>query len=119
MYAQFSDIQRTSHCFNVADHDRVSCLQIRQITADRQSPDWDFRNLFLIKDSLAVMLESASLLEDALREYTELEALFLMTLQQQTGNPAKSTPFGALSDRTYSDPLFLRILVSVLNCHLS
>ena len=46
--------------------------------------------MFLVKDSLAVMLESASLLEDALREYTELEALFLMNAEQQP----ESTSFG-------------------------
>lgn len=43
-------------------------------------PGWDFGNLFLVKDSLAVMLESAGLLEDALREYAELDALYNTTL---------------------------------------
>ena len=60
--------------------------QIRKLTAGRQLPNWEFSTLFLVKDSLAVMLESASLCEDALREYTELEALFLTTTQQQPGN---------------------------------
>lgn len=39
------------------------------------------------------MLESASLLEDALREYTELEALFLTTLRPLQGSQ-NTSPFG-------------------------
>jgi len=62
-------------------------LQIRKLTANRQQPNWDFSTLFLVKDSLAVMLESASLLEDALREYAELEALYLTTLPPFPGIP--------------------------------
>ena len=59
--------------------------------AGRAQPDWDFSKFFLVKDSLAAMLESASLLEDALREYTEMEALFLTTTaKSQPGNPSAS-----------------------------
>lgn len=67
------------------------CQQVRKLTAGRQLPNWDFSTLFLVKDSLAVMLESAGLLEDALREYTELEALFLTTAKQS------GSSFGASS----------------------
>ena len=59
--------------------------------AGRAQPDWDFSKFFLVKDSLAAMLESASLLEEALREYTEMEALFLTTAAKpQPGNPEAS-----------------------------
>ncbi len=51
--------------------------------ASRKAADWNFSTLFLVKDSLAVMLEAAGLCEDALREYTELEAAYLETLEQQ------------------------------------
>ena len=74
---------------------RHSCIlcQIRKLMAGRAQPDWDFSKFFLVKDSLAAMLESASLLEDALREYTEMEALFLTTSKTQPENP-NSSAFG-------------------------
>ena len=52
-------------------------LQVRKLMAGRQEVGWKFGDLFLVKDSLAVMLEAAGLMEDALREYFELEACFL------------------------------------------
>ena len=70
----------------------TSTAQVRKLTAGRQEPGWSFSTLFLVKDSLAIMLESASLLDDALREYSELEALFLETLPQPAA--ASATPFG-------------------------
>jgi hypothetical protein len=45
--------------------------------AGRLEPGWRFSSLYLIKDSLAVMLRSAGLLQDALREFYELEAVYL------------------------------------------
>lgn len=45
--------------------------------AARKSPDWSFSTLYLVKDGLAIMLEAAGLLEDAHREYTELEAAYI------------------------------------------
>ena len=60
----------------------------------RQSPGWQFSTLFLVKDSLAVMLESAHLYEDALREYSELEACYLEALA--AGGPLSQQPFGQL-----------------------
>ena len=60
----------------------------------RQSPGWQFSTLFLVKDSLAVMLESAHLYEDALREYSELEACYLEALA--AGTPLSQQPFGQL-----------------------
>ena len=50
--------------------------------AARQERGWQFSTLFLVKDSLGVMLEAGGLLEDALREYYELEACFLEALSE-------------------------------------
>ena len=50
--------------------------------ARRLEPGWNFSTLYLIKDSLAIMLEAAGLLEDAFREYFELEACYLEALEQ-------------------------------------
>ena len=58
----------------------------------RQSPGWQFSTLFLVKDSLAVMLESAHMYEDGLREYSELEACYLEALAM--GGPLSQQPFG-------------------------
>lgn len=46
----------------------------------RLNVGWSFASLFLVRDSLAVMLEGAGLLEDALREYSEVEAAYLEAL---------------------------------------
>jgi hypothetical protein len=43
----------------------------------RLEPGWRFSTLYLVKDSLGVMLEAAGLAEDALREFFELEATYL------------------------------------------
>jgi hypothetical protein len=45
----------------------------RQLAAAAADPAWSFCDLFLVKDSLGAMMEAAGLLEDALREYLELE----------------------------------------------
>lgn len=39
----------------------------------RLDPGWSFPTLYLVKDSLALMLDGVGLLEDALREYDEVE----------------------------------------------
>ena len=56
--------------------------QVRKLMAARQERGWQFSTLFLVKDSLGVMLEAGGLLEDALREYYELEACFLEALSE-------------------------------------
>ena len=66
--------------------------QVRRLMAMRQEPGWQFPTLFLVKDSLAVMLEGAAMLEDALREYSELEACYLEALAG--GGPLSQHPFG-------------------------
>ena len=60
--------------------------------ARRLEPGWNFSTLYLIKDSLAIMLEAAGLLEDAFREYFELEACYLEALKQ--GGNLAGRPFG-------------------------
>ena len=57
-------------------------MQVRKLMAARQERGWQFSTLFLVKDSLGVMLEAGGLLEDALREYYELEACFLEALSE-------------------------------------
>lgn len=63
--------------------------------ARRLEPGWNFSTLYLIKDSLAIMLEAAGLLEDAFREYFELEACYLEALEQ--GGNLAGRQFGQLS----------------------
>lgn len=69
--------------------------QVRKLMAGRQEPGWQFATLFLVKDSLGVMLEAGGLLEDALREYFELEACFLEALSE--GGALAGHAFGALA----------------------
>jgi len=63
--------------------------------ARRLEPGWNFSTLYLIKDSLAIMLEAAGLLEDAFREYFELEACYLEALKQ--GGNLAGRQFGDFS----------------------
>ena len=65
--------------------------------ARRLEPGWNFSTLYLIKDSLAIMLEAAGLLEDAFREYFELEACYLEALKQG----------GNLAGRQFGDSLYV------------
>lgn len=58
----------------------------------RQVPGWQFSTLFLVKDSLAAMLEAAHMHEDALREYSELEACYIEALSP--GTTLAQQPFG-------------------------
>ena len=60
----------------------------------RLRPGWSFRDLYGVKDSLAIMMEAAGLLEDALREYFELEACYLEALVEG----------GALGGREFGGP---------------
>ena len=63
--------------------------------AGRLEPGWRFSTLYLVKDSLAVMLRSAGLLQDALREFYELEAVYLNAIAGG-GGAAGGHDFGAL-----------------------
>ena len=69
-------------------------MQVRKLMARRLEPGWNFSTLYLIKDSLAIMLEAAGLLEDAFREYFELEACYLEALKQ--GGNLAGRQFGTL-----------------------
>jgi len=71
------------------------CAQIRRLMAGRLEPGWRFSTLYLVKDSLAVMLRSAGLLQDALREFYELEAVYLNAIAGG-GGAAGGHDFGAL-----------------------
>lgn len=48
---------------------------IRRLDSFRGSPQFDFRQLFLVKESLALMYQLMQLPQEALRQYGELEAL--------------------------------------------
>jgi hypothetical protein len=75
-------------------------------------PDVCFSDLFLLKDSLAVMMEASGLVEDSVREYLELEVAFqqveqtkkqqhLLALQQQSSQApsvSKNSDAGVASD---------------------
>lgn len=50
-------------------------IDIRRLDSFRGSPQFDFRQLFLVKESLALMYQLMQLPQEALRQYSELEAL--------------------------------------------
>ncbi|CAN8252827.1 unnamed protein product [Cochlearia groenlandica] len=64
--------------------------EIRKLTEQRFMPIWNFCNFFILKESLAFILEMAHLHEDALREYDELELCYLETVNM----PGKQRDFG-------------------------
>lgn len=74
--------------------------------ARRLEPGWNFSTLYLIKDSLAIMLEAAGLLEDAFREYFELEACYLEALKQG----------GNLAGRQFGEP-FCTVCCRLQSCN--
>ncbi|KAK9858891.1 hypothetical protein WJX84_005283, partial [Apatococcus fuscideae] len=70
--------------------------EVRKLMDKRLEKGWSFSTLFLVKDSLAIMLEAGGLLEDAVREYSELEACYLEALA--SGGPLAGAPFGGNQD---------------------
>lgn len=71
--------------------------QVRRLMAGRLEAKWRFSTLYLVKDSLAAMLRAAGLMQDALREFYELEATFLSALA--TGGSLAGADFGACTER--------------------
>lgn len=67
--------------------------------AMRRTEGWSFSTLFLVKDSLAAMLEAAGCLEDALREYSELEACYSEAIAD--GGALAAHPFGDPQSTVY------------------
>ncbi|KAL4537279.1 hypothetical protein Ndes2437B_g08423 [Nannochloris sp. 'desiccata'] len=64
-------------------------------------PDVCFSDLFLLKDSLAVMMEAAGLVEDSVREYLELEVAFQQveqTKKQSSEPPSRLSSLSKSSD---------------------
>ncbi|CAM6089694.1 unnamed protein product [Calypogeia fissa] len=51
--------------------------EVRRHLEYRFMPAWNFSNFFVVKESLAIMFEMAHLTEDALREYDEVEQIYL------------------------------------------
>ncbi|KAK9056976.1 hypothetical protein SSX86_024341 [Deinandra increscens subsp. villosa] len=66
--------------------------EIRKLNEQRLTPVWSFCNFFILKESLAFMLEMAQLHEDSLREYDELELCYMETVK----NADKEREFGGL-----------------------
>lgn len=66
--------------------------QVKRLLNDRLQPSWSFATFYLVKDSLALMLECGGLTEDAYQEVVELEACYLETLER--GAVGGGTEFG-------------------------
>ncbi|KAF5780924.1 putative tetratricopeptide-like helical domain superfamily, TRAPP II complex, TRAPPC10 [Helianthus annuus] len=64
--------------------------EIRKLNEQRLTPVWTFCNFFILKESLAFMLEMANLHEDSLREYDDLELCYMDTVK----NEDKKREFG-------------------------
>lgn len=63
------------------------------------APGASFTDLFLVKDSVAVMMESVGLVEDAVREYYELEVAYnqIEGMKQRGESPRRKSLEGAAS----------------------
>ncbi|KAK1439582.1 hypothetical protein QVD17_05402 [Tagetes erecta] len=64
--------------------------EIRKLNEQRLMPTWSFCTFFILKESLAFMLEMAYLHEDSLREYDELKLCYIETVK----NADKQRAFG-------------------------
>ncbi|KAL8237867.1 hypothetical protein R6Q59_018948 [Mikania micrantha] len=64
--------------------------EIHKLNEQRLMPVWSFCNFFILKESLAFMLEMANLHEDSLHEYDELELCYMETVK----NADKQCEFG-------------------------
>ncbi|KAG1661690.1 hypothetical protein FOA52_001967 [Chlamydomonas sp. UWO 241] len=56
--------------------------EVRRLLNQRLDPDWSFPTFYLVKDSLALLLEGAGLIEDAHNELMELETVYLEALRR-------------------------------------
>ena len=84
--------------------------------AERQAAGWSFSTLFMAKDSLARMYEAAHMLDDALREYSELEACYLEAMA--AGSELASAAFGAMHGFIAGPRPYERAdLVREVGCH--
>ena len=80
--------------------------QARALLNQRLDPGWSFASFYIIKDSLALLLEGAGLSEDAYHEHMELEACYLEALERGTASPAGtlSEEFGEALERGTASP---------------
>ncbi|GMH45221.1 hypothetical protein BSKO_13178 [Bryopsis sp. KO-2023] len=96
------DLARTlKDCVKASFQTRQAAYEeeVRKLMIRRLEPGWNFSTLYLVKDSLALMLTVMGLLEDALREYFELEACYLEALAE--GGALAGSKFGG--DETGDD----------------
>ncbi|GLC41256.1 hypothetical protein PLESTM_001176800, partial [Pleodorina starrii] len=57
--------------------------EVQRLANERRDPNWSFASLYLVKDSLALLLEGCGLHTEAYKEYVELEAAYQETLERQ------------------------------------
>ncbi|GLI61031.1 hypothetical protein VaNZ11_003295, partial [Volvox africanus] len=57
--------------------------EVQRLANERRDPNWSFASLYLVKDSLALLLEGCGLHLEAYKEYVELEAAYQETLERQ------------------------------------
>ncbi|XP_024539146.1 trafficking protein particle complex II-specific subunit 130 homolog isoform X1 [Selaginella moellendorffii] len=69
---------RTSECIRNTLERRVQSYdEVKRLNENRSMPGWSFSNLFTVMEGLAFMFELAYLFEDALREYDDIEQIYL------------------------------------------
>eukprot|EP00899_Mesostigma_viride_P024193 jgi/Mesvir1/4959/Mv11451-RA.1 len=69
--------------------------EVRRLSSSRLMPGWDFCRFFLVKESFAFLFEAATLYDDALREYDELEMVFT---ESSSAGLFAASGFGSLED---------------------
>ena len=67
-------------CYAAACQHYYVPTQARALLNQRLEPGWSFASFYLVKDSLALLLETGGLHEDAYYEHMELEACYMETL---------------------------------------
>lgn len=91
-------VSRLRMCIVESFLDR-GALYEKEIQRLKKNPNSiDFRQLFLVKESLALMYQIMDLGEDALRQYEELDALIQYTLKFENGVLSGHWPFIAAPD---------------------
>ncbi|KXZ42764.1 hypothetical protein GPECTOR_119g395 [Gonium pectorale] len=74
--------------------------EVQRLVNERRDPNWSFASLYLVKDSLALLLEGCGLHLDAYKEYVELEAAYQETLDRRApGGPEKPADAGDGGDK--------------------
>ncbi|GAX77382.1 hypothetical protein CEUSTIGMA_g4828.t1 [Chlamydomonas eustigma] len=90
-------VKNSFHARHVAYMDEA-----RSLLNQRLNPDWSFASFYLVKDSLALLLDGAGMSLDAYHEHMELEACYLEALARAKGSRSNTLlgteDFGASSE---------------------